>query len=128
MPENMLPNGKACILVSGGVESSVLLWDALNRYESVVPMYVHNHLRWEEVELFWLKRLLRNIKSDKVKPLKVIDANMKDIYGGHWSITGIKIPDSASRSEAVYLPGRNIIFLSKAACIIHKIPPVENCG
>ena len=46
----------AIVLVSGGIESSVLLFDCLNRYESVTPMYIQNHLRWEEVEIFWLKK------------------------------------------------------------------------
>ena len=31
-------------------------------------------------------------------------------------ITGIKIPTGKSQDDSVYLPGRNIIFLSKAAC------------
>jgi 7-cyano-7-deazaguanine synthase len=105
----------ACVLVSGGIESMVLLQDALARHVKVVPLYLKNHLRWEEVELFWLKKFLRNIKSDKLKPLAIIELNMRDVYEGHWSLTGIKVPSSNSKDQAVYLPGRNILFFAKAA-------------
>lgn len=115
MPEPApVANGKACVLTSGGVESSVLLTDALGRYQRVVPVYVQNHLRWEEVELFWLKKLLRNIKSPRLEPLKILDSTMRDIYEGHWSITGMKVPGAASADNEVYLPGRNLVLLSKA--------------
>ena len=118
---------KACVLVSGGIESSVLLSDALNRYQSVTPLYVQNHLRWEETELFWLKKFLRGLKSPKLEPLKILDLSVRDLYENHWSITGIKVPDSRSRDESVYLPGRNILFLSKAAvyAALHDIPVIE---
>ena len=108
-------NSQTCVLVSGGIESVVLLNDALSRYESVTPVYVQNHLRWEDVELFWLKKFLRNIKSTKLKPLKVIDLTMRDLYDGHWSLTGTHVPGPGSKDDAVYLPGRNIALLSKAA-------------
>ena len=109
----------ACVLVSGGVESSVLLADALTRYDNVTPLYIRNHLRWEETELSWLKKFLREFKSDKLMPLKVLELPMRDLYESHWSITGIGVPGSKSRDEAVYLPGRNVIFLAKPACSRH---------
>lgn len=106
----------ACVLVSGGVESSVLLADSLNRYESVTPLYIRNHLRWEDTELFCLKNFLRSLKSEKVRPLRTLDFSMRDIYDGHWSLTGMRVPGSKSVDSAVYLPGRNIVLLAKAAC------------
>ncbi len=106
-----------CVLVSGGVESSVLLWDALSRYEKVTPLYIRNHLRWEEAEIFWLKTFHRGVRSSKLQPVRIIDLPMRDIYDRHWSITGIKVPGSRSKDESMYLPGRNILFLSKAACV-----------
>ena len=108
-------SNKACVLVSGGVESACLLADTLTRYDTVVPIYVQNHLRWEDVEIFWLKKFLRTIKSPKLQALKILELTMRDVYENHWSITGIHTPGAVSRDESVYLPGRNIIFLSKAA-------------
>ncbi len=117
----------ACVLVSGGVESSVLLNEALSRYESVTPIYVQNHLRWEAVEIFHLKNFVRHLRSPHLKPLKVLDLTMKDMYENHWSITGIKVPGATTRDEAVYLPGRNIVLLSKAGvyCALHDISVIE---
>ena len=117
----------ACVLVSGGVESSVLMWDALSRYDAVMPLYIRNHLRWEEAEIFWLKTFHRGIKSHKLKPLKIVDLPMRDTYDRHWSITGIKVPGPASKDESMYLPGRNILFLSKAACVaaLNEISSIE---
>ncbi len=128
MPEEtQVSNPKACVLMSGGIESSVLLQEALTRYSRVTPVYIQNHLRWEEVELFWLKKSLRHIKSNRLEALKVLDLNMRDLYEGHWSVTGMKVPGAQSKDEDVYIPGRNITFLSKAAVFaaLHSIPYIE---
>lgn len=106
----------ACVLVSGGIESAVLLNDALGRYDHVTPLYIRNHLRWEDTELFCLKNFVRSLKQTNLKPLVILDLTMRDLYENHWSITGIKIPSRKSADDSVYLPGRNIVFLSKAAC------------
>lgn len=120
-------SSSVCILVSGGVESSVLLADALGRYTFVTPIYIRNYLRWEEAEIFSLKNFYRSLKSDRIRPLKIMDLTMKDLYEHHWSVTGVKVPNGRTRSESVYLPGRNIIFLAKAACYaaIHDISILE---
>ena len=117
----------ACVLVSGGVESTVLLHEALERYRRVTPIYVRNHLRWEDTELFCLKNVLRGLKQNNLRPLKVFELSLRDLYETHWSITGIKIPGTHSKDESVYLPGRNIIFLSKAAAYaaMHDIQIIE---
>src|SRR3989338_1828072 len=107
-------SNSVCVLTSGGIESSVLLWDALNRYDNVTPVYIKNRLRWEDAEIFWLKKFIRNLRSEKLLPLRILDLTMHDVYDAHWSITGIKVPGASSKDEAVYLPGRNIVFLSKA--------------
>ena len=105
----------ACVLVSGGIESSVLVNDALGRYDKVTPLYVRNHLRWEDTEVFCLKNFLRGFKQNNLRPLVVLDMTMRDAYDNHWSITGIRIPSGKTGDDSVYLPGRNVIFLSKAA-------------
>ncbi len=117
----------AVVLVSGGIESSILLWEAANRYPAVHPVYVQNGLRWEYAELFCLKNYLRHLKSDHFKPLKVIELTMRDLYEKHWSITGIKIPDARSNDNAVYLPGRNLALLSKTAvyAAMHDVSVIE---
>ena len=105
----------ACVLVSGGIESSALLTDSLRRYHKITPVYVRQYLFWEKAELFWLRRFLKTVRSPKLKPLRILELPMEDVYGIHWSTTGKKIPGAASKDARVYLPGRNIILLSKAA-------------
>lgn len=116
-----------CVLVSGGIESCILVNEALSRYDHVYPVYVRNHLRWEDTEIFCLKNFLRGLRQDNLKPLVMLDSTMRDLYESHWSITGIRIPSGKSPDDSVYLPGRNIIFLAKAAVFasLRKIKTVE---
>lgn len=108
------PQKSACVLVSGGVESAVLLNDALGRYEQVTPVYIKNGLRWEETEIFHLKNYVRSIRNPRLLPLKILESTMRDLYEGHWSLTGTKVPGANSRDSSVYLAGRNVVFLTKA--------------
>ena len=104
-----------CVLVSGGMDSCVLV-DQLSRdYSSVYPLYIRTGFLWEETELYWLRRFLRRIAKSSIVPLSVLDLPMGDTCGSHWGFNGENIPDSASPDESVHLPGRNILLLSKAA-------------
>jgi len=38
-----------------------------------------------------------------------------DVYGGHWSVTGDGVPGREAAWDSVYLPGRNVLLLAKAA-------------
>jgi 7-cyano-7-deazaguanine synthase len=104
-----------CVLVSGGMDSCVLV-DQLSRdYSRVYPLYIRTGLLWEETELYWLRRFLRRIAKSSIVPLSVLDLPMGDTCGSHWGFNGENIPDGVSPDESVYLPGRNILLLSKAA-------------
>lgn len=107
--------GKVLALVSGGIDSAVLLSDLSGRFTSVIPFYLRNGFAWEKAELHWLRRYLKKIASETVAPLKVVDLPLRDVYPDHWSLTGKKTPGFDTEDAAVYLPGRNIILLSKAA-------------
>lgn len=106
---------QACVLVSGGIESSILVADALSRYAKVRPVYVRNHLRWEPSEIHWLKKYLKSLHSPKILPLKILEIRMSEVYHNHWSTTGKAVPGAHSPDEAVYLPGRNLILLTLAS-------------
>jgi len=117
----------ACVLVSGGLDSAVLARAMARRYASVFPLYVRTGLRWEPVEEYWLQRFLKAINTDGViRPLTVARLPVGDIYGMHWSLTGRGVPGARSADRAVYLPGRNLLLLSKAAvfCALREIPTV----
>ncbi|MEK6683535.1 MAG: 7-cyano-7-deazaguanine synthase [Nitrospirota bacterium] len=104
-----------CVLASGGADSGVLLVAMTECYDKVIPVYVRNGLVWEKAELYWLRRFLEAVDRPEIGPLQILDLPMKDVYGAHWSMTGKDVPDEASDWEEVYLPGRNLILLAKAA-------------
>ena len=107
-------------LVSGGLDSCVLLGDLARRHR-VHPLYIRNGLRWEAAELYWLRRFLTAMPASTIAPLVVLNLPMRDVYDGHWSLPGSlrgslrgTVPGARSHDREVYLPGRNIILLTKA--------------
>ncbi len=106
-------------LVSGGLDSAVLLATLANDFARVHPVYIRAGLVWERTERAWLSRFLaalsRVSKKRTIKPLVLLDLPVRDLQPGHWSLTGRRVPGARSADREVYLPGRNILLLSKAA-------------
>ena len=116
-----------CVLVSGGLDSAVLLQELTKEYAEVQPVYVRCGLFWEPTERYWLQRFLRKLRGpEAIRPLKTLSMDLREIYGNHWSLTGKHVPDYHSDDFEVYLPGRNIILLAKTAvfCVLHGIPTI----
>src|SRR5690348_1865124 len=65
------------VLISGGLDSDVLLAEMSMRYKRVIPIYVQQSLRWEKVERYWLARFLKAIRPPSLRPLRVISLAMK---------------------------------------------------
>lgn len=118
--------GGAGVLASGGVESAALLVWALERYRAATPLYVRAGLRWEAAELRWLRQFVARIGDPRLARPVVLDVPVRDVYGAHWSLTGRAVPDARSPDAAVYLPGRNLFLLSKAAvyAVLHGLDAV----
>lgn len=112
------------VLVSGGLDSAVLLAEAAGSCISVWPLYVRFGLFWEKAELQHLGRFLDEIRRPTLQALTLLDMPVADLYGEHWSLTGRGVPAAGTPDEAVYLPGRNVFFLAKAMlwCHLHGIP------
>ena len=112
------------VLVSGGLDSSILLGEALRIYPEVHPIYVRVGSFWEPTEQFYLRRFLDATSSPKLRPLKVLSQPIEDVYGPHWSLTGDNVPGADSPDDAVFLPGRNVLLLAKPLlwCHLHHIP------
>jgi 7-cyano-7-deazaguanine synthase len=128
MPPSVDPD-RICVLSSGGVDSAVLLWMMSLEYPQVVPVYLRCGLVWEEIELEGLRRFTAALAEPRVREPVSLDLPMADVYADHWSITGRDVPDRDTPDEAVYLPGRNLMLLSKAAvfCATHGIGAIA-CG
>lgn len=110
-------------LISGGVDSAVLGIELLNHYDRIFPIYVRFGLRWEDAELNSLRNYLAAVERPGLMPLNVIIEPIADVYGDHWSIEGPGVPEAAAPDEAVYLPGRTLLLVAKAAvwCTIRGV-------
>ncbi len=95
-------------------------------HSEVYPVYVRSGLLWEPVEIYWIEKFFNRLGSGSILPLKQIALPLEDLYGGHWSTTGNETPDYRSDDLEVYLPGRNLLLLSKTAvfCAMNQIPTV----
>jgi 7-cyano-7-deazaguanine synthase len=114
------------ILVSGGLDSAILLGESLRTHEAVHPLYVRSGLIWEATELRHLERFLSAVATPALRPLRILELPVADLYGDHWSVNGECVPDDGTPDEAVYLPGRNVLLLAKALiwCQLNRVPAV----
>ena len=114
------------VLVSGGLDSAILVGESLRTHAAVYPLYVRCGLSWEPVELRHLRSYLDAIRGPALRPLTVLEMPVADLYAGHWSLTGRGVPDADSPDEAVFLPGRNVLLLAKAMlwCELRGVPAV----
>lgn len=110
-----LANEAVAVLVSGGVESSTAVALASRHFRQVYPVYIQFGLSWEHVELAHLDRFLSSISSSPLRPLTILECPVNDIYGQHWSVTRKNMPSREDPESAIYLPGRNLLLLSKIA-------------
>jgi 7-cyano-7-deazaguanine synthase len=107
------------VLVSGGPDSAVLVGEAVQSRAAVYPLYVRCGLFWETAELDHLRRFLDAISSSALRPLTILEMPVGDLYSGHWGLTGEGTPGADAPDEAVFLPGRNVLLLSKAMLWCH---------
>ena len=122
MATNTQPPSTA-LLLSGGVDSAVLLDQLLVRGWQVVPIYVRTGCSWQSCEINAVERFLASAAHPRLSELVTLDMPLADLYGGHWSISGDNVPDDSTPDEAVYLPGRNPLLMIKPAmwCHLHGI-------
>ncbi len=115
------------VLLSGGLDSSILLGHLLAEGRAVRPFYVRGGLTWEDAERRSVQRFLAAMgtlsRQGPLYPLVELDLPLGDLYGDHWSVTGAGVPNFDSPDEAVFPPGRNPILLVKAAvwCQLHGV-------
>jgi len=109
---------KTAVLLSGGLDSAVLVADEAAAGE-VQPIYVSVGLAWEAAEQAMVARFLDcepvKARGGRIRPLVSLSVEMRDVYAAtHWAMQG-RPPAYHTPDEDVYLPGRNVILLGKAA-------------
>jgi 7-cyano-7-deazaguanine synthase len=105
------------VLCSAGLDSAVLVAH-LAQEGSVLPVYVRAGLAWEDAERAALAEVLAApTYRSHVSPAVTLDLDMRDVYPPtHWAIRGTA-PAYDTPDEDVYIVGRNIVLLSKAAIL-----------
>ncbi len=108
---------ETAVLCSGGLDSVVLLAHEAGAAASL-PVYVSAGFAWEADEEARLARILAAPPFvERVQPLVRLDVSMRDVYpSSHWALRGTP-PAYDTSDEAVYLLGRNVVLLSKAAVL-----------
>ncbi len=107
------------LLLSGGIDSAVLLAQLLEHGWQVVPFYVRTGCVWQPEELHAVRHFVQTLARPSLFELVELEMPLADVYGRHWSITGDQVPDDQSPDEAVFLPGRNSLLLMKPALWCH---------
>jgi len=103
------------VLLSGGLDSAVLAADEATGGD-MQPVYVTVGLAWEAAERAIVASFLgRAPLEGRARPLVSLGVDMRDVYAAtHWAMEG-RPPAYHTPDEDVYLPGRNVILLGKAA-------------
>ncbi len=107
------------VLFSSGLDSAVLLAQAA-REAAAVPLYVSVGLAWEPDEIAVANRLLASPPYRNASALVTLHFDMRDVYPAtHWAIRG-QAPAFDTDDKEVYLEGRNIVLLTKAAVFMAR--------
>jgi 7-cyano-7-deazaguanine synthase len=111
---NLIDDLRVAVLFSAGLDSAVLA-AAEARTSVVHPIYVSCGLAWEQQELEATERLLTATPYRGLQPVARLAFTVADLYpANHWALRGTP-PAFDTPDEDVYLTGRNIVLLSKAA-------------
>ena len=113
---------RVAVLFSGGLDSAVLLAAERRDREDVWPIHVRAGLAWEDAEARVIEALLTAPPfAGRVRPATTLTMDMRDVYpSAHWALTG-RAPAYDTPDEDVYLEGRNIILIAKAAVLCVRL-------
>ena len=112
----------AAVLFSGGLDSAVLLAMELHSGQGARPIHIRAGLAWEDAEARAITRLMAQPPfAGRASPVVTLTVDMRDVYpASHWAIRG-QPPAYDTPDEDVYLEGRNIVLISKAAVLCARL-------
>lgn len=114
---------RAAVLFSGGLDSAVLVADASrsprwSQGAGVQSIYISVGFAWEREERAMAARLFASPAFAHVPPPVELRFDMRDVFAAdHWAVRG-HAPAFDTPDEDVYIHGRNVILLSKAAVYV----------
>ncbi len=107
---------RSAVLLSGGLDSAVMLAMELADGREVWPIHVRVGLAWEDAEARAIERVVDGAPFvGRIHPVTTLRFDMRDVYPpGHWAVAG-RAPAYDEPDETVYLEGRNVTLITKAA-------------
>jgi 7-cyano-7-deazaguanine synthase len=112
----------SAVLFSGGLDSAVLLAQEIAQSGPAYPIHVRAGLAWETAESRAIARLLAAPPfAERTHPVTSLGVDMRDVYpASHWAVQG-RPPAYDTPDEDVYLEGRNIVLIAKAAVLCARL-------
>ncbi len=109
---------RSAVLLSGGLDSAVLLARETAEGRMALPIHVRSGLAWEGAEARAIDRLLAMPPfAGRTEAVVTLAVDMRDVYPEHhWALSG-RAPAYDTPDEDVYLDGRNITLLAKTAVL-----------
>ena len=115
-------------LMSGGVDSSVMVWRALEQGAAVQPLFIRQGTLWQASEEAASHRFLDALREREAShraalaPLLALQLDLPPQYPSRWAIDpAAPPPDAATPDEAVDLPGKNLALLTMGAIVAQSI-------
>jgi 7-cyano-7-deazaguanine synthase len=115
------PDSRAGVLalLSGGLDSAIMVGLAIDRGDTVFPLYVRQGFLWEDEEERAVRRFLAALDRPargRIEPLLLTTLSAPARFAGDWALDASRpAPAADSADEAVFLPGRNLALLTQAA-------------
>ena len=114
--------GRSAVLFSGGLDSTVLVALERQSHDEVWPIHVKSGFAWEDAEGDAIAALLgRAPFVGRVHAVRTLHLDMRDVYPDtHWAVVGTP-PAYDTPDEDVYLDGRNLVLIAKAAVLCARL-------
>lgn len=113
-------NNKVVLLLSGGIDSTVLLFHLINRDYEVFPLYINYGQTTYEGEIAAINKIIKGLPINKLCKIDIPDVRKI----GCGSLVGEYPNDVTSHGQWYkneFFPNRNLILLSFAATYAYKI-------
>jgi len=112
----------SAVLLSGGLDSAVLAAAEIDAGRDVLPIHVRAGLAWEAAEAAAIAALLAVPPfAGCAREVVSLSIDMRDVYpSSHWAVAG-RAPEYDEPDETVYLEGRNITLIAKAAVLCARL-------
>jgi 7-cyano-7-deazaguanine synthase len=102
---------------------------ALERGETIWPLYVKQGFIWEDEEIAATQRFLENLPREFAPQAQGLTVGRVEAPKGHasrWAFDeDVEAPGAQSPDEAVYLPGRNLSLLTQGALLANSVGVVR---